>query len=53
MFENDGLDSVLAATDPLLSDADRFKQRAGAEILAGLLRGALFIRQTRNFINEL
>jgi proteasome activator subunit 4 len=45
MFENEGLDRILAATDPLLSDADKFKQRAGAEFLAGLLRGASLIRR--------
>lgn len=39
MFGNEGLDDLLAVVDPLLSDADKFKQRAGAEFLTGLLRG--------------
>ncbi|KAI0961210.1 hypothetical protein AcV7_000369 [Taiwanofungus camphoratus] len=40
MFEHEKLETMLAAIDPLLLDPDRFKQRAGAEMLAGLLRGA-------------
>jgi proteasome activator subunit 4 len=40
MFENDVLDDILEVIDPLLSDPDKFKQRAGAEFLTGLLRGA-------------
>lgn len=40
MQEREGLDDILAAIDPLLSDSDKFKQRGGAEILAGVLRGA-------------
>ncbi|PCH33382.1 hypothetical protein WOLCODRAFT_21973 [Wolfiporia cocos MD-104 SS10] len=39
-FEHEGLDSLLAAIEPLLTDSDRFKQRAGVEILSGLLRGS-------------
>lgn len=39
MFEHEKLETMLAAIDPLLLDPDRFKQRAGAEMLAGLLRG--------------
>jgi proteasome activator subunit 4 len=42
MLEHEGLDDILAAIDPLLSDSDKFKQRGGAEILAGVLRGLLF-----------
>ncbi|KAH9487094.1 Proteasome activator complex subunit 4 [Psilocybe cubensis] len=40
IFGNDGLEDILAVVDPLLSDADKYKQRAGAEILAGILRGS-------------
>ncbi|KAL4243149.1 BLM10 family protein [Abortiporus biennis] len=39
-FENESLEQILVAMEPLLTDNDRFKQRAGAEILAGLLRGS-------------
>lgn len=45
MFEHEVLDDILAVSDPLLLDPDKFKQRAGAEFLAGLLRG-LFIIQS-------
>lgn len=38
-FEDRHLDTILDSIDPLLTDSDRFKQRAGAEILVGLLRG--------------
>lgn len=31
---------MLVVIEPLVLDADRFKQRAGAELLAGLLRGS-------------
>ncbi|KAJ7293229.1 hypothetical protein C8J57DRAFT_19449 [Mycena rebaudengoi] len=40
MFEHEILDDILKTIDPLLSDSDKFKQRAGAEFLAGLLRGS-------------
>ncbi|KAE9410730.1 ARM repeat-containing protein [Gymnopus androsaceus JB14] len=39
-FEGDGLDKLLEVIDPLLSDSDKFKQRAGGEFLTGLLRGS-------------
>lgn len=39
-FEQAYLGQMIANIAPLLSDADRFKQRAGAEFLAGLLRGS-------------
>jgi hypothetical protein len=55
MFEHEVLDDILKTIDPLLSDSDKFKQRAGgvfcfhffvpvpypasAEFLAGLWRG--------------
>ena len=38
-FEDRHLDTVLESINPLLIDPDRFKQRAGAEVLVGLLRG--------------
>ncbi|KAJ7456643.1 hypothetical protein FB451DRAFT_1276697 [Mycena latifolia] len=40
MFEGEILDDILKTIDPLLSDSDKFKQRAGAEFLAGLWRGS-------------
>ncbi|KAL7285729.1 hypothetical protein ACG7TL_000834 [Trametes sanguinea] len=40
MFEHERLQAVLDTIDPLLVDGDRYKQRSGAELLAGLSRGA-------------
>lgn len=40
-FEDRHLDTILKSIDPLLTDPDRFKQRAGAEVLVGLLRGII------------
>ncbi|KAF7310620.1 hypothetical protein HMN09_00604800 [Mycena chlorophos] len=40
IFDAGVLDKVLTVVDPLLSDADKFKQRAGAEFLTGLWRGS-------------
>ncbi|KAJ6604293.1 hypothetical protein DFH09DRAFT_1300536 [Mycena vulgaris] len=40
MFEHEVLEEILKIIDPLLSDSDKFKQRAGAEFLAGLWRGS-------------
>ncbi len=39
MFEHKQLDDILNVIEPLLTDPDRYKQRAGTELLAGLLRG--------------
>ena len=39
IFWDEGIDKILEVVDPLLFDADKYKQRAGAEILAGVLRG--------------
>lgn len=33
------LDSIFEIIEPLLLDADKYKQRAGAEVWAGLMRG--------------
>lgn len=41
MFWGENIDEVLVVLDPLLWDSDRFRQRAAAEILAGILRGRL------------
>ena len=38
-FEDRHLDTILESVNPLLTDPDRFRQRAGAEVLVGLLRG--------------
>jgi proteasome activator subunit 4 len=35
------VDGALPVIEPLLTDPDKFKQRAAAEILSGLLRGTL------------
>ncbi|KAH9937428.1 ARM repeat-containing protein [Fomitopsis serialis] len=40
MFQHELLELILPAIEPMLKDADRFKQRAGAEMLIGLLRGS-------------
>lgn len=39
MFEHEKLQAILDTIDPLLADSDRYKQRSGAELLAGLSRG--------------
>jgi hypothetical protein len=39
MFGDDGLDEIFLVIEPLLVDSDKYKQRAGAEILSGILRG--------------
>lgn len=42
MLESDGmhLENLLSVTEPLMWNADKFKQRAAAEVLGGLYRGA-------------
>ncbi|KAF8971500.1 armadillo-type protein [Flammula alnicola] len=40
IFVDDGLDEILKVIDPLLFDSDKYKQRAAAEILSGVLRGS-------------
>ena len=42
-FEDRHLDTILDSIGPLLTDSDRFRQRAGAEVLVGLLRGRLLL----------
>lgn len=39
MFEHEKLPTILDTIEPLLADGDRYKQRSGAELLAGLSRG--------------
>lgn len=39
MSQGVGFENILKAAEQLLWDADRFKQRAGAEVLAGITRG--------------
>jgi proteasome activator subunit 4 len=39
MSQGVGFENILNSVEPLLWDADRFKQRAGAEMLAGITRG--------------
>ena len=39
MFGDEGLEEIFLVIEPLLVDADKYKQRAGAEILSGILRG--------------
>ena len=43
MSQGVGFENILNATELLLWDTDRFKQRAGAEILAGITRGVLIL----------
>jgi proteasome activator subunit 4 len=39
MSQGAGFENILSSTEQLLWDTDRFKQRAGAEVLAGITRG--------------
>ena len=39
MFGDECLDDILPVVERLLFDPDKYKQRAGAEILSGILRG--------------
>ena len=50
MYEDERLDELLGVLEPLLTDTDRFRQRAGAELLAGLLRGDVqcYVVQSHN-----
>ena len=43
MSQGAGFENILNTTDLLLWDTDRFKQRAGAEMLAGITRGMLIL----------
>ncbi|KAK7058314.1 Proteasome activator BLM10 [Paramarasmius palmivorus] len=40
MFNGHGLDALLQLIEPLISDSDKYKQRAGGEFLTGILRGS-------------
>jgi proteasome activator subunit 4 len=50
-FEDDYLDTILSGIEPLISDSDRFKQRACAEVLLGLLRGKVAVSSTFQFLH--
>jgi proteasome activator subunit 4 len=39
LFNGEDLRQILSVVEPLVIDADKFKQGAAAEILTGLLRG--------------
>ncbi|KAG6820769.1 hypothetical protein H0H93_012033 [Arthromyces matolae] len=39
-YEHEGLEDLLLKIDVSFSDPDKFKQRAGAEVLSGILRGS-------------
>jgi len=39
MSQGVGFENILISAEQLLWDTDRFKQRAGAEMLAGVTRG--------------
>ena len=43
MYQGTELDQMLTGAESLIWDDDRFKQRAGAEVLAGLLHGMLVL----------
>ncbi|KAG1755009.1 uncharacterized protein EDB91DRAFT_1096702 [Suillus paluster] len=48
LFNGEHLHLILQAVEPLMTDADKFKQAAAAEMLTGLLRGSKhWPRQTR------
>jgi hypothetical protein len=53
MFLHDNFQMLLDAIDPLLSDTDKFKQCAGAELLAGLLRGMYYRKVLLNCLPTL
>ncbi|KAH0590354.1 hypothetical protein H2248_000511 [Termitomyces sp. 'cryptogamus'] len=40
VLEQDGLENLLVNIDSSLNDSDKFKQRASAEVLSGILRGS-------------
>ncbi|KAF9015006.1 hypothetical protein BDQ17DRAFT_1418131 [Cyathus striatus] len=40
LFEDAQLEHFLSSLDPLISDSDKYKQRAGAEALVGIVRGS-------------
>jgi proteasome activator subunit 4 len=44
LFNGEDLHQVLSVVEPLVTDADKFKQAAAAEILTGLLRGMSGVR---------
>jgi len=39
MSQGESFENILNSAEQLLWDADRFKQRAAAEVLAGITRG--------------
>ena len=45
-FERKYLDDVIDTIEPLYADADRYKQRAAAEMIAGVLRGSKHWKQS-------
>lgn len=49
-FMDAGLDEILTRVDSLLFDVDKYKQRAGAEILVGILRGMLRVLRVTQFL---
>lgn len=53
MFEHEFLEDLLNVIDPLLTDADRFKQRGAADVLAGLLRGNVSFPKRKHTISPL
>jgi hypothetical protein len=46
MFEGEYLDVVLAVIEPLWTDTDRFKQRAAAELIGGVMRGEVLMHRS-------
>jgi proteasome activator subunit 4 len=40
MFGRDKVHLILPIIDPLVTDSDKYRQRAASEVLAGLLRGS-------------
>lgn len=44
LFNGEDLHQILSVVEPLVTDADKFKQAAAAEILTGLLRGMSDVR---------
>ena len=51
MFGDDGLNEIFLVIEPLLVDSDKYKQRAGAEILSGILRGEYFLSSYNSMLS--
>jgi proteasome activator subunit 4 len=53
LIQGEHLDQILGEVECLLSDSDRFKQRAAAEFLAGISRGHFLAAGSHKFLTTL